>query len=420
MKTHDARDIAAAGTDRTPAYRAEGADRRRCACADRDRDAGQASWRHGQLDAGRAFPGADRHGHVGRARAVAASHRGLRCDRGVAGGLIGARVSGLPLAEVNVNVGDIVKRGQVLARFDTSMVRAELAEAEARLVQAQAETKQAAVNRDRALSLRNSGALSEQQILQYVTQADTAQAQQGVAEASLAAARIKLDNTRVVAPDDGVISARNATLGQVADAQSGAQLFKLIRQGRLEWRGELTPAQLSRVHAGNPVLLTLPDGTQAAGDDPAARAGARSDVAAGHCLRSTCRRAAVLARPCTSGAASSSPPPMRSSFRRQRQIRDGRSYVFVVDGNRVRQLPVTTGRRVGSQIEIVQGMTGNERIAVRRRRLPERRRPRVGRVGQRSGPTAMSAATWSIRNPIPAIMLFVLLTLGGALEPSAR
>ena len=175
-------------------------------------------------------------------------------DRGVSGKPSSARVSGLRLPG-NVNVGDTVKRGQVLARFDTSMVRAELAEAQARLVQAKAETKQAAVNRDRALMLRQSGALSEQQILQYVTQADTAQAQQGVAEASLQAAQIKLDNTRVTAPDDGVISARTATLGQVADAQSGAQLFKLIRQSRLEWRGELTPAQMGWIRMGGPYRL---------------------------------------------------------------------------------------------------------------------------------------------------------------------
>jgi RND family efflux transporter MFP subunit len=279
--------------------------------------------------------------------------------------VIGARVTGLPLAAVNVNVGDVVQRGQVLARFDTSMVRAELAEAQARLVQAQAETKQAAVNRDRALMLRESGALSEQQILQYVTQADTALAQQGVAEAALEAARIKLDNTRVVAPDDGVISARNATLGQVADAQSGAELFKLIRQGRLEWRGELTPAQLGRVRPDSPVKLTLPDGTQAQAKirqlapalDPSSRLGiAYADIAPG-----SNARASMYVRGRIELAATDALVVPGESV----AIRDGRSYVFVVDGNRVRQLPVTTGRRVGNQIEIVQGLSGNERLAVR-------------------------------------------------------
>jgi len=279
--------------------------------------------------------------------------------------VIGARVSGLPLAEVNVNVGDEVKRGQVLARFDTSMVRAEVAEAEARLVEAKAETKQAAVNRDRALMLRQSGALSEQQILQYVTQADTAQAQQGVAEASLQAARIKLDNTRVVAPDDGVISARNATLGQVADAQSGAQLFKLIRQSRLEWRGELTPSQMGQIRVGGPVLLALPDGSQAKATvrqlAPALDANSRLGIAYADIAPGSTARASMYVRGRVELAATDALVVPGESV----TIRDGRSYVFAVEGNRVKQLPVTTGRRVGSQIEIVDGMKGDERIAVR-------------------------------------------------------
>jgi RND family efflux transporter MFP subunit len=279
--------------------------------------------------------------------------------------VIGARVSGLPLAEVDVNVGDSVKRGQVLARFDTSMVRAELAEAEARLVEAKAETRQAAVNRDRALMLRQSGALSEQQILQYVTQADTAQAQQGVAEAALQAARIKLDNTRVVAPDDGVISARNATLGQVADAQSGAELFKLIRQGRLEWRGELTPAQMGQIRIGSPVLLALPDGSQAKATirqlAPALDANLRLGIAYADIEPGSSARASMYVRGRVELAATDALVVPGESV----TIRDGRSYVFAVEGNRVKQLPVTTGRRVGHEIEIVQGMNGDERIAVR-------------------------------------------------------
>ena len=155
--------------------------------------------------------------------------------------LVGARITGLPLAEVRAEVGDTVHRGQLLARFDDRTVRAEIAQAEASLAQAQAEAREAAANRDRALAIEASGALSKQQVLQNVTQAETAAARQRVAEASLAASRVKLENTRVIAPDDGLISARNATLGQVADAASSGELFRLIRQGRLEWRGRADP-----------------------------------------------------------------------------------------------------------------------------------------------------------------------------------
>src|SRR3546814_14998567 len=76
----------------------------------------------------------------------------------------------------------------------------------------------------------SSDVCSSDLVLQYVTQARTA-------AAALAAKRLQLRYTSVVAPDDGVISARTSTLGAVAPA--GQEFFRLIRQGRLEWRGEL-------------------------------------------------------------------------------------------------------------------------------------------------------------------------------------
>jgi RND family efflux transporter MFP subunit len=279
--------------------------------------------------------------------------------------LVGARITGLPLAEVRAEVGDTVKRGQLLARFDDRMVRAEIAQAEANLAQARAEAHEAAANRDRALAIESSGALSKQQVLQSVTQAETAIARQGVAEASLAAARLKLENTRVIAPDDGLISARNATLGQVADAASSGDLFRLIRQGRLEWRAELTPAQVAQVRTGSKVTLSLPDGTEATGTvrqvapalDPNSRLGmAYVDLdAAG-----TARASMYVSGRIDLAQSAALVVPGESVV-----IRDGRSYVFALQGNRAAQVAVTTGRRVDGQIEIVDGLDPGARIAVR-------------------------------------------------------
>ena len=64
---------------------------------------------------------------------------------------VAARVAGLPLVEVRADVGDVVRRGQLLARYDDATVRADLARAEAALSQAQASAQAAEANRDRAL-----------------------------------------------------------------------------------------------------------------------------------------------------------------------------------------------------------------------------------------------------------------------------
>jgi hypothetical protein len=108
-----------------------------------------------------------------------------------------------------------------------------------------------------------SGALSAQQVNQYLTQEQVAKARVDSAKAQLDAQVLRLKHTQVLAPDNGIISARSATLGAVAGA--GSELFKLIRHGRLEWRAEVTAPEMGRISAGMHVLLTAPGGVQRQG-----------------------------------------------------------------------------------------------------------------------------------------------------------
>jgi RND family efflux transporter MFP subunit len=152
--------------------------------------------------------------------------------------LIGSEVSGLLLTEVLVNVGDQVKRGQALARFSPSTINADIAQAGANLAEAKAAAIEASGNANRARSIKDTGALSAQQIDQYISTEASTKAHVEAAEATLNLQRVKLRQTSVVAPDSGIISSRTATVGAVASA--GQELFRLVRQGRLEWRAEMT------------------------------------------------------------------------------------------------------------------------------------------------------------------------------------
>ena len=150
---------------------------------------------------------------------------------------VGADVSGLRLADVRVNVGDVVKKGQVLANFDAAPVQQDQAQARASLAEAEAAYADARGNAERARAVQSSGALSQQQINQYVTAEKTARARVEAARAVVGSQAIRVRNTQVLAPDAGVISARAATVGQVV--APGTELFRMVRQGRLEWRGEV-------------------------------------------------------------------------------------------------------------------------------------------------------------------------------------
>ena len=161
---------------------------------------------------------------------------------------VGAESNGLRLTAVNVNVGDVVKAGQVLATFAADTVQADVAQARASVMEAEANAAEAAANAERARGLQASGALSQQQIQQYTTAEQTAKARVEAARAQLNAQQLRLKFTQVLAPDSGVISARTATVGAVVG--SGTELFRMVRKGRLEWRAEVTQAELARIRPG--------------------------------------------------------------------------------------------------------------------------------------------------------------------------
>jgi RND family efflux transporter MFP subunit len=277
---------------------------------------------------------------------------------------VSSRAAGLALTSVSADVGTAVRKGQVLAMFDDRSVRAEVLQAQASLEQSAATAAQAKTNRERALALAAVSAMSEQDVLQAVTLADTTQAQQAQARGVLMAATVKLENTVLRAPDSGVISARSATLGQVAAV--GTELFRLIRQNRLEWRAELPAPLLGRVQAGQAAALMLPDGKRVTGRvrdlapaldgttrlglvyvDLPATAGARASMYLTGELQISQGDALVV--------------PSESVV-----IRDGRSYVFAINGNKVERKLVATGRRQDNQTEITSsGLQEGSKVAVR-------------------------------------------------------
>ncbi len=144
---------------------------------------------------------------------------------------IGTEANGLRLASVEVNVGDVVRRGQVLATFASDTVTAELARSRAAVAEAEAALAGAKDNAQRAHGLQTTGAMSAQQIREYITAQRTARARLTAMQAAERTQRLRLAQTQVLAPDDGVISARSATVGAVLPA--GQELF----DGLMHWLG---------------------------------------------------------------------------------------------------------------------------------------------------------------------------------------
>lgn len=279
---------------------------------------------------------------------------------------IGSESNGLRLTGVNVNVGDHVKKGQILASYAAETIQADVAQAEANLLEKQALAAQDFANADRAKRLDAEGALSKQEISLYITNAKAAEAKIAAAKATLNAQKLRLKYTTVLAPDDGIISARTATVGAVVNG--GTELFRMILQSRLEWRAEVTSAELSRIRIGDTaVITTTTGGSPVSGRvrmiaptiNPQSRAAlvyvdlpvmqaANTPIKAGMYARgefqldnsnaTTLPQAAVV-------------------------LRDGFNYIFVVGSDQhVQRIKVDTGRLVGDRLEILTALKQNTNI----------------------------------------------------------
>ena len=276
---------------------------------------------------------------------------------------VGAQANGLVLREVLVNVGDWVKKDQVLARFAPETVQADLAQAKASLAEAQANATDASANAERARRLRGADALSPQQAAQYQAAEQSALARVEAAKAVLSNQQLRLNQTQVTASDHGVISARSATVGAVLPA--GTELFRMVRQGRLEWRAEVTAAELSQVKVGTTASVTAASGATLKGRvrvigptvDPQSRAALvyvdlpqHPEVKAGMFGKGVFEL----------GSSQALTVPQQAVV-----IRDGFSYAFRVNPDlRVTQLKVQTGRRQGTQVEVLEGIKPEDDLVV--------------------------------------------------------
>jgi RND family efflux transporter MFP subunit len=281
--------------------------------------------------------------------------------------IIGAEVSGLRLASVNAQVGDKVRKGQVLALFADDSVQAEVAQSRALLAEAQAAHADASLNADRARKISSSIALSAQQVGQYLTSEKTAEARVASAKAALDAQLVRLHHTKVLASDDGVISSRSATLGAVA--APGQELFRLIRQNRLEWRGEVTASEMSQLKTDLAVSVTVPDVGTVIGKvralAPSLDFQSRNGLVYVDLANAAEQgfRAGMFAR----GEFELSSSNALTVPQEALSLREGFSYVFRLseqngDLAKVNQIKVQLGRRQDNRIEIISGINSGDRL----------------------------------------------------------
>jgi RND family efflux transporter MFP subunit len=281
--------------------------------------------------------------------------------------VVGAEANGLKITEVRVNVGDRVQRGDVLATLQSDTLRAELAQAEGSLAEASANAQETKLQADRARALQQQGFYSSAQLSQALATEVSAAARVQSARAVVQLQQLRLAQTVVKAPDAGVISARQATVGSVVGA--GTDLFRLIRQGRLEWRAEITAADVGRVPVGAEVHITAASGQVLQGKvrmvAPSVDAQTRNALVYVDLPANTGSARAGMYAKGEIALASSANTQALTVPQTAVVVRDGFSYIYTVgQGSKVSQLKVRTGRMNGDRMEIVSGLPTQAQVVV--------------------------------------------------------
>jgi HlyD family secretion protein len=265
---------------------------------------------------------------------------------------VSAEVAGLAITEVLVDEGDRVEKGQVLARLNDVQLQAQIEQQQASIREAAAnlEAAEAELRRGQELAARN--AISRQDVESRATAAKTAEARLAVAQAGLSQLDAKLDQTSIVAPADGYISKKSAVLGQVVQAF-------IVPNSAQRW----LPNTFSNV-----LVLSL------CLTGPAGRAIEAEVRAIAPIVDARTRLGTVyIALPPDSGlkpgmfarAEIADDRPMALAVPQKALVwRNGRNAVFAVHNGKASLRPVKTGMRRDGWIEITEGLTPGDRVAV--------------------------------------------------------
>jgi RND family efflux transporter MFP subunit len=171
-----------------------------------------------------------------------------------------ARTSGY-LADWKVDIGARVKAGQLLADIDAPDLDQQLLQAKADLASAEANVKlsEATLKRGQALAALND--VSRQDFDQRTADLGNKQGLVKAAQANVDRLQVLEQYKRIVAPFDGLVTARNTDVGALinAGAGSGAALFVVSDVHKLRTYVNVPQNYVPRIRIGAKALISVPE-----------------------------------------------------------------------------------------------------------------------------------------------------------------
>jgi membrane fusion protein, multidrug efflux system len=292
-----------------------------------------------------------------------------------------ARASGY-VRKWYVDIGDKVTLGQLLAEIETpeldqglDQARAQLAEAQAVLVQSQANRQLSLANLTRYKALGPSGVVSQAEVDQRSAQAQVDEATVTVSQATIAAQEANIRRltqlrsfAQVTAPFAGTITQRWVEVGALVTAGNGQPLFKVAAMDPARIFIQVPQDVAPSVHADVPATVTVREYPGRKFDGKVARAAGALDPMT-RTMTTEVRAAnadGALIVGMYAEVALTLPSPHRVfELPATALMNDAKGQrVAVIDAeSRVRFVPVVVERDTGATVEIASGLLGTERVA---------------------------------------------------------
>lgn len=276
---------------------------------------------------------------------------------------LGVELSGLRVTALHVDVGQPVRRGQVLLTLDHRVLDSSLAQANAAMREAEAGAELARANLNRGQGLASSKYISATQLDELRAARTQAEARLGTARAARDAAALQRSFADLRAPANGILSKRLVQPGQVVSA--GMELMRMIRDGKLEWRAELPSAQLSQVKPGDRIALHTREGKPIEGRVRAVSPGVDATTRTGTVYADLpqpgdLQPGVYLQGSISTGLSDALVIPTQAIV-----LRDGFPTVFTIDAQGVaHQARVRTGGKESNLTAVIEGVKAGDQVAL--------------------------------------------------------
>ena len=272
------------------------------------------------------------------------------------------------VGEVLASEGDRVRRGDILVRLESDPFEAEVRQREAESKAARVEADGARVKLQRTEELRKGGMVTEEECDQARTAVESAQARFEQAEASLRAARERLDETRILAPFDGVVTKRLVDEGEVVTNAPVVPLLEVQEVEHPDLEFTLPQEQADRVQVGMSVEFVLEGGKGTLGKGRLAVVSPDIDEKTQTLrCRAVCEEGERTYRPGLRVRVRVIVAVVREALVVPRAAllqKEGGWEVQVVEGTKAVERKVTLGEETEEEVQVVAGLSEGERVLI--------------------------------------------------------